>query len=104
MFLTTLTPKHFQSPFCIFQASRQAHLHSHIACSLLADELVPFCIGDKSIDFVSDFCYLGRILSKDDSDDMAAYARLKKAWCTWGQFKSLLQADGASVETMGRFY
>jgi hypothetical protein len=48
--------------------------------------------------------YLGRVLCKDDSDDMAAYTSLKKdTLYVWGQFKSLLQAGGASVvETMGR--
>ena len=35
---------------------------------------------------------------------MAAYTHMQKARCTWGHFKNLLQADGASVETMGRFY
>ena len=35
---------------------------------------------------------------------MAAYTRMQKARCTWGHFLNLLQADGASVATMGRFY
>jgi len=35
---------------------------------------------------------------------MAAYTRMQKARCTWGRFSKLLRADGASVETMGRFY
>jgi len=47
---------------------------------------------------------IGRILSQDDSDDMAAYIRMKQARQVWGRFKTLLQADGASVDAMGRFY
>ena len=70
----------------------------------VADESTPFHIGGNPIEFVSDFRYLGRILSKDDSDDLAAYTRLQKAKRVWGLFSRLLQADGASVETMGRFY
>ena len=35
---------------------------------------------------------------------MAANTRLHLAKRVWGRFSHLLQADGASIETMGRFY
>ena len=68
------------------------------------DKLIPFHIGAEPIEYVPDFRYLGRILSEDDSDDMAAYTRMQKAKRVWGRFSHLLRLDGASVETMGRFY
>ena len=67
------------------------------------DQLTPFHIGAEPIEFVSDFRYLGRILTEDDSDDMAAYTRMQKAKHVWGRFSHLSHLDGASVETMGRF-
>ena len=35
---------------------------------------------------------------------MAANTHLQLAKRVWGHFSHLLQADGASIETMGRFY
>ena len=63
-----------------------------------------FVVQDHPIEFVPSFRYLGRILSNDDSDDLAVYARKQKAACVWGRFRVLLQIEGASVETMCRFY
>ena len=66
--------------------------------------LTPFHIGADPIEFVSNFWYLGRFLSQDDSDNMAAYYQKTKAAATWGCFKALLQKDGASVDTLSWFY
>jgi hypothetical protein len=103
LLVSATTSKHFQSSFCIEHSTHsQQHVQEEIPSTL--DTLPPFHIGDQSIDFVSTYTYLGRVLSCDDSDDQAAYARLQKAATVWGRFKVLLQKDGASVSTMGRFY
>ena len=104
LFLSHFTRKHFQSQFCVRQSERLARILSNQQCLATTDMSTPFHIGDKPIDFVSDFRYLGRILSEDDCDDLAAYTRLQKAKRVWGGFSHLLLADGASPETMGRFY
>jgi len=104
IFLIHLTPEHFQSQFCNRQSARRHRVQSHEHCSAIAAALTPFHIGEDPIEFVSNFRYLGRILSADDSDDMAAYVRKEKAARVWGRFKALLQNNGASVEAMGRFY
>ena len=96
--------KHFQSLFCLKHSTHPQYLHSHEETHPVLNSLTPFHIGDQSIDLVSTYTYLGRVLSCDDSDDQAAYARLNKAATVWGRFKVLLQKDGASVSTMGRFY
>ena len=78
-----------------------------MACTQLAqvtNASTPFLIVGQPIEFVDNFRYLGRVLSKDDSDDMAAYARLQECKKVWGRFSQLLRVDGASPKTMGRFY
>ena len=102
MLLTTLTPRHYQSQFCVRQSSRRTRLRSQELRSTFNP--VPFRIDDTPIEFVSEFRYLGRIISKDDTDDSAAYTRLQKAKQVWGRFSTLLRTDGASVLTMSRFY
>lgn len=102
LLLTSLTPQHFQSQFCLRQSTRRERILSSVQSSAIASD--PFVIGTQPIDFVDTFQYLGRILSCDDSDDMAAFSRLQQARQVWGRFSTLLQADGASVSTMSRFY
>ena len=104
MFVNHLTTEHFRSQFCLRQTERRARIFSSRQCLATANESIPFYIGRNPIKFVSDFRYLGRILSKDDSDDKAAYVRMQEAKHVWGRFSYLLRQDGASVETMGRFY
>jgi hypothetical protein len=103
LFLTRVTPAHFQSKFCIRQSARrdQAIMQSQLATAVSS---TPFYIGGKPLEFVPHFRYLGRILSQDDSDDMAAYLRLEETKKVWARFSHLLRANGASVKTMGRFY
>ena len=104
IFLTSLTPEHFRSNFCIRQLVKRTQFQSSEQCSVTTETSTPFHIGANLIEYVSTFWYLGRILSEDDSDDMATYIHKEQAACTWGHFKALLRKDGASVETMGRFY
>ena len=56
------------------------------------------------IENVDQFLYLGRILHKDDLDDLAVTARLTKARATWGSLFRILSAEGASCKIMARFY
>ena len=104
LFLDHLTPRHIHSQFCIRQSARRARILSRSQCPVTVDTSTPFHIGDRKIAYVSNFRYLGHVLCEDDSDDMAANTRLHLAKRVWGRFSHLLQADGASIETMGRFY
>ena len=101
LLISSLNPSHFKTSFCIKQSERRRQL---LDAQHPALESPPFTIGDKPIEYVDTFRYLGRILSSDDSDDMAAFTRLEKAKKVWGRFHNLLRKDGASVATMGRFY
>ena len=100
LYLTRVNSDHIHSAFCVRQTKRWNRLQVHNT----PVDSTPFHIGDQAIEFVSQFRYLGRILSDDDSDDPAAFARLHQARVVWGRFANLLHRDGASVDTMGRFY
>jgi hypothetical protein len=41
-------------------------------------DTTPFLIEGKKIEWVDSFEYLGRILSADDTDDIAIYSQLEK--------------------------
>ena len=102
MFLTEITPRHFNSLFCTRQTARRHRIHLHSRA--IAAESTPFLVGGKPVEYVSHFRYLGRVLSRDDTDDMAAFARLEKTKKVWARFSVLLHANAASALTMGRFY
>jgi hypothetical protein len=67
-------------------------------------DTTPFLIEGKKIEWVDSFEYLGRMLSADDTDDIAIYSQLEKAKKVWGMLSQLLKGDGADVTTMCRFY
>ncbi len=103
-YLTSITRRHLQSAFCRDTFARREHLRTYHRSALIAENSPPFQIGEENIEYVDTFEYLGRVLSRDDSDDMAIFERLQKTRKTWGQFSQLLQGIGASPATMGRFY
>ena len=102
LYLTHFTPQHFRSKFCIHQTARRHKTSLHLQA--IAAETIPFLIHGQPVEYVPQFRYLGRVLSRDDNDDLAAFARLEKTQQVWGRFHVLLQANGASAGTMGRFY
>ena len=65
---------------------------------------VVFKIGNKEIETVKQFKYLGQILRYEDDDLPAVTANIAKARKRWGKIARLLSRDGASPKTMGYFY
>ena len=63
-----------------------------------------FTVGGTEIKRVTEFKYLGRIVSEDDNDSLAIEANLKKARAKWAMFKRLLTREHASRRVMGYFY
>ena len=55
-----------------------------------------FNVGGEEIKRVSEFKYMGRIVSEDDDDTLAIEANLKKAKAKWAMFKRLLTREHAS--------
>ena len=65
---------------------------------------VVFTVGNKPIENVEEFKYLGRFVKHNDDDIIAVNNNLKKARATWGRYYRLLRSDGADKRTMARFY
>ena len=51
---------------------------------------VKFTISGQPIETVSEFKYLGRVLSNDDDDWPAVKANIRKAKARWGQVARIL--------------
>jgi len=101
--LCVVTPQHLLSQTCRRATARRqaAQLFSQAQASTANTH---FHIGDSLIEIVAWFLYLGRILHKDDLDDLAITARLTKARTTWGSMSHILSTEGASCRIMARFY
>ena len=64
----------------------------------------PFTINGKEIEWVDHFKYLGRWISKNDSDQKAISENIGKARKRWSTFSRVLIREGATFKTMGIFY
>jgi len=63
-----------------------------------------FHIGPSSIENVSEFQYLGRILHQADLDDATVAHNLRKAKTCWSHIYRILRSDGCSPHVMAYFY
>ena len=102
-FLSRLTPRHLNSRMCQVQTTRR-QARERLREQILLQDTAKFYIGDKLIDLVSLFKYLGRWLANDNSDSMAVTKNLQKARARWGRISRLLSRSTASSTTMARFY
>ena len=103
MFLFKVDERHLRSETCR-KLTLQSRSRQHAREVQRAVQDVSFTVNGKNIETVSEFRYLGRILSDNDLDDAAIQARLAKAQQCWGRMRPILAADHASARTMGRFY
>ena len=58
----------------------------------------------KRMQSVTDFCYLGRILTSTDDDWPAVARNLRKARVTWGRLARILGRKGADPKVSRNFY
>lgn len=65
---------------------------------------IKFYINDTVIENVTEFKYLGRIISADDYDDGAVNFNITKASKTWYRMYQILSRDTADSRVMARFY
>ena len=66
--------------------------------------IIVFYINGIALDNVTEFKYLGCIISADDRDDAAVSYNIKKETKAWYGMQRILSADGADPHTMARFY
>ena len=65
---------------------------------------VKFYINGKELERVTNFNYLGRIFSENDSDLLCIQSQINKARARWNGIAKILKREGANAKTMGRFY
>ena len=61
-------------------------------------------IGDKKLEVIPEFCYLGDMLSADGGCELASIARCKCVWAKFQQLILLLANCHLSLLTRGRVY
>jgi len=103
MFVKSVGPQHFASTFCRTQAARILEREQLGRQAMEACKLV-FYVDEVPIDTVTEFKYLGRILSADDRDDATVSFNIKKANQAWWGMYPILRRDGANAHTMAHFY
>ena len=65
---------------------------------------VSFNINGKQIERVSNFRYLGRIISEDGDDTKSIKDNIKRARHRWNRLAQILKREGANPICMSRFY
>jgi hypothetical protein len=103
MFTRTVGKKHFATKTCRTQAARVME-HERVARQAMKANNIVFYVDNDAIETVSEYKYLGRILSADDKDDAAVSYNIKKASNAWFGMYRILSADGANAHVMARFY
>ena len=99
-----VTAKHWNTSQC--QAgTRRMEARALTAVAAAADSApATFYVGTKQLNMVNEFKYLGRIISRDDSDLAACVRNISRARSKWGELSRILRADGATTATTARFY
>jgi hypothetical protein len=97
-----LNNRHYNTDICKTGMARRRQREAEQA-AYNADQKT-FDVHGVHLAKVTSFCYLGRILSFNNSDWPALYAQLKKAQQRWGMISRLLIREGASHKARGHFY
>ena len=103
MFTRSVGPKHFATSTCHTLAARVQD-RERVARQAVEAKNVVFYVDGVTIKTVSEFKYLGRIMSADDRDDAAVSYNIKKASQAWFGMYRILSRDGADSRVMARFY
>ena len=97
-----LNARHYASESCREGADRVRQRH-RLADSRRSREVV-FTVNGEDLEQVSEFKYLGRLLSSNGSDWPAVYYNLKKARKRWMRVSRVLTREGADSRVCGMFY
>ena len=102
MFVSNVGTKHFAMRTCRTQAARHAERDRLAGQAIEATNLV-FYVGNVPLENVTEYKYLGRPLSADDTDNAAVSLNISKATRSWFGMYRILSFDGADSRTMARF-
>ena len=65
---------------------------------------ISFSVNNRAIERVSEFKYLGRILTEQDDDSVCIKDNLRRARHRWNSVAKVLKREGANSKCMARFY
>ena len=65
---------------------------------------VAFQAYGRHLEAISEFKYLGRVLTASDDSWLAVVGKLSKAWRHWAPISIILGRGGADPRTSGNFY
>jgi DNA-directed RNA polymerase subunit RPC12/RpoP len=103
MFVPKLGPRHFATKACQTQSARVQEKERIDRQANMARNVV-FYVDGTPIDNVTEYKYLGRIMSADDQDTAAVSFNIKKASKAWFQMYHILSRQTADPRVMARFY
>jgi hypothetical protein len=103
MFTRSVGPKHFVTKTCRTQTARIEE-RERVARQAIKTHDIVFYVDGVPIETVTEFKYLGRIISADDHDDAAVSLNIKKASMAWFRMFRILSRDTADSRVMGCFY
>ena len=99
---TAGTPGHEASKTC--QRTAAARRQHATAAQGRAALRQTFTAYDEPLNRVTQFKYLGRIMSYDDNDTPAVRRNIKRARRVWGPFRKLLEKEEVPPRVAGFFY
>jgi len=103
LFTWSIGPKHFATATCRTQAACVRE-RERVRLQVAQAKSIVFYVNGVAIDTVTEFKYLGHILSADDRDDATVSYNIKRASDAWFGMYRILSRDGANPKTMARFY
>jgi hypothetical protein len=103
IFASNVGPKHFATKACRAQAAHFLDRDRLARQAMEATNLV-FYIGDVPLENVTEYKYLGCLLSADDTDNATVSLNISKATQTWFHMYRILSSDGNDSMTMACLY
>jgi hypothetical protein len=94
MFVKAIMPRHVAGSWCHIQAA-QCQERERVARLANMAHNIKFYINDTVIENVTEFKYLGRIISADGYDDSAVNFNITKASKMWYHMYQILSLDTA---------
>ena len=102
MFTWSVGPKHFAMATCHSQTARVFESEQITRQAAQGKDIV-FYINGTTLDNVTEFKYLGHIISADDWDNAAVSYNIKKVMKAWYGMQHSLSCDSADPHTMAHF-
>ena len=94
--------KHQQSEAC--QKGRRRRKNERLQDTQHRAQQIKFFVNGKQLEKVSEFKYLGRVLTDNDDDTKAIEGQIRKARQQWNCIANILKREGANAMTMAKFY